>query len=42
MIVLDQVLTQWFKNGDKALLFSQTKQMLDIIETYVNQKGTTI
>ena len=39
MIVLDQVLTQWFKNGDKALLFSQTKQMLDIIEMYVNQKG---
>ena len=39
MIILDQVLTNWFKNGDKALIFSQTKQMLDIIEIYINQKG---
>ncbi len=39
MIVLDQVLTSWFKCGDKALVFSQTKQMLDIIEIYVRAKG---
>ena len=39
MVVMDQILSLWFEQGDKALVFSQTKQMLDIIENYVNEKG---
>ena len=39
MVVMDQILSLWFEQGDKALVFSQTKQMLDIIETYVIEKG---
>ena len=34
MKVLHHILPQWKDQGHKALLFSQTQQMLDILETY--------
>lgn len=39
MIVLDRVLDAWKKVGSRALVFSQTTTMLDILERYVKRKG---
>ena len=39
MRVLDHILPQWRVQGHKALVFTQTQQMLDILETYVQKKG---
>eukprot|EP00505_MAST-04D_sp_SCG-Rhode-Island_P006931 Stramenopile-MAST_4_protein_6931 len=41
MLVMDKVLERWSLHGDKVLVFSQTRQMLDIIETYMEEKGYT-
>ena len=37
--VLDAVLQRWLENGNKALVFAQTQQMLDIIEKLANARG---
>jgi DNA excision repair protein ERCC-6 len=37
--VLDQVLRHWHEAGHKALVFTQTQQMLDILERLVVQRG---
>lgn len=39
LVVLAQVLDSWKTQGHRVLLFSQTQQMLDIIEHYVSSKG---
>ncbi|XP_052775006.1 DNA excision repair protein ERCC-6-like isoform X2 [Mya arenaria] len=39
MIVVDALLKLWKKQGHRALFFSQSKQMLDIMEKYVQEKG---
>jgi DNA excision repair protein ERCC-6 len=39
LVVLAQVLDLWKSQGHRVLLFSQTQQMLDIIERYVSSKG---
>ena len=39
MKVLHHILPQWKKQGHKALIFSQTQQMLDILEQYVQTSG---
>jgi DNA excision repair protein ERCC-6 len=39
MKVLEYILKTWKSEGHKVLLFSQTKQMLDIIESYINSVG---
>ena len=39
LVVLAQVLDLWRTQGHRVLLFSQTQQMLDIIESYVSTKG---
>ncbi|EOD36958.1 hypothetical protein EMIHUDRAFT_201306 [Emiliania huxleyi CCMP1516] len=39
MRVLHQVLRTWHKGGDRVLLFCQTRQMLDIVQSYVDQQG---
>jgi DNA excision repair protein ERCC-6 len=38
MLILDQVLTLWKEQNHRVLLFSQTVQMLNIIEEYVKRK----
>jgi len=37
MKVLHHILPQWKTQGHKALIFSQTQQMLNILETYMRQ-----
>lgn len=37
--VLDRVLRHWHEAGHKALVFTQTQQMLDILERLVVQRG---
>ncbi len=37
--VLDRVLTHWHEAGHKALVFTQTQQMLDILERLVLKRG---
>lgn len=39
MVIIDQVLPLWHKQGHRVLLFSQTRQMLDILEKRVQQRG---
>lgn len=39
LVVLAQILDLWKTQGHRVLLFSQTQQMLDIIENYVTAKG---
>ncbi|KAL4239940.1 DNA excision repair protein ERCC-6 [Mactra antiquata] len=41
MIVVDALLKLWKKQGHKALVFTQSKQMLDVIERYVQDKRYT-
>ena len=38
-MVVDKVLSAWQSDGHKVLLFSQTQQMLDIIEKMVVARG---
>ena len=35
MTVLRQVLRMWYQGGDRALIFCQTRQMLDIVQSFV-------
>ena len=39
MAVLKQVLKMWHAKGDRALLFTQTRQMLDILQAFVMKSG---
>ncbi|KAI6210840.1 hypothetical protein M3Y96_00370600 [Aphelenchoides besseyi] len=39
MIVVESLLKLWYKQGQKVLLFSQSKQMLTILEKLVIMKG---
>ena len=39
MQVIDQLLRLWRQQDHRVLLFSQSKQMLDILETYVLSQG---
>ena len=39
MVVLRQILRMWSQRGDRALLFCQTKQMLDIVQGHVAREG---
>jgi DNA excision repair protein ERCC-6 len=41
MIVVDTLLKLWKKQDGRVLLFSQSRAMLDILETYVNEQGYT-
>jgi len=41
MKVLNTLLKQWYKQNHKVLLFTQGKQMLNILEKYVKQKEYT-
>ncbi|XP_022619416.1 DNA excision repair protein ERCC-6 isoform X1 [Seriola dumerili] len=49
LIVVDSLLRLWFKQGHRVLLFTQSRQMLDILEvftrennyTYLKMDGTT-
>lgn len=36
--VLDKILELWYKNGHRALIFCQTRQMLDLIEEYIRSR----
>lgn len=38
MIVLDRILSAWKKAGSRVLLFSQTRTMLDILESFVKER----
>lgn len=37
-MVLDQILQEWHAKGHRCLIFTQTQQMLDIIEAYIFNK----
>lgn len=39
--VLERVLPEWRAGGHRVLLFSQTRQMLDILEAFVARLGLT-
>jgi DNA excision repair protein ERCC-6 len=41
MKVMAQILSLWKSQGHRALLFSQTRQMLDILESAVKESGYT-
>uniref|UniRef100_UPI00398F07D4 DNA excision repair protein ERCC-6 isoform X3 n=1 Tax=Pristiophorus japonicus TaxID=55135 RepID=UPI00398F07D4 len=41
MIVVDALLKLWYKQGHRVLLFSQSRQMLDILEVFVRNLGYT-
>ena len=41
MLVLDKIVKHWVGDGDKALLFTQTQQTLDILEKMVIERGYT-
>jgi hypothetical protein len=41
MLVLERVLKLWFQQGHRCLLFSQTQQMLDILEALLCGLGLT-
>ncbi|XP_072881772.1 DNA excision repair protein ERCC-6 [Hemitrygon akajei] len=41
MIVVDALLKLWHKQGHRVLLFSQSRQMLDILELFVRNLGYT-
>ena len=37
-MVFDQILQEWHAKGHRCLIFTQTQQMLDIIEAYIFNK----
>ncbi|XP_072292324.1 DNA excision repair protein ERCC-6 isoform X2 [Eucyclogobius newberryi] len=39
LIVVESLLRLWFKQGHKVLLFSQSRQMLDIFEVFVRENN---
>jgi DNA excision repair protein ERCC-6 len=39
MIILKELLPSWQQQGHRALLFCQTRQMLDIVEAWVRTQG---
>ncbi|KAK7930806.1 hypothetical protein WMY93_007201 [Mugilogobius chulae] len=39
LIVVESLLRLWFKQGQRVLLFSQSKQMLDILEVFVRENN---
>ncbi|XP_051897601.1 DNA excision repair protein ERCC-6 [Pristis pectinata] len=39
MIVVDALLKLWYKQGHRVLLFSQSRQMLDILELFIRNLG---
>lgn len=39
LLVLEQLLPMWQAQGHRALLFSQTRMMLDIVERMANELG---
>ncbi|XP_067277314.1 DNA excision repair protein ERCC-6 [Pseudorasbora parva] len=39
MIVVESLLRLWFKQGHRVLLFTQSKQMLEILEVFVRENG---
>ncbi|KOO22805.1 DNA excision repair protein ercc-6 [Chrysochromulina tobinii] len=41
MVVMRQILLTWQQRGDRALIFCQTKQMLDIVQGHVLGAGYT-
>eukprot|EP01052_Picozoa_sp_SAG31_P048029 SAG31_NODE_9865_length_1219_cov_1.076786_2_plen_132_part_00 len=41
LLVTDKILTMWRQQGHRALVFAQTRQMLDILEVAVQEKGWT-
>ena len=38
--VVEAVLSQWHSEGHRVLLFTQTRQMLDIIEEFIRSKSS--
>ena len=42
MKVVQTLLKLWFQEGHKVLLFSQTRQMLDILEGFVQKEGISM
>ncbi|KAJ3364653.1 hypothetical protein GGF32_001292 [Allomyces javanicus] len=41
LVVVRELLAMWFRNKHKVLLFTQTRQMLDIVEGMVKELGYT-
>ncbi|KAI5108055.1 DNA excision repair protein ERCC-6, partial [Silurus meridionalis] len=41
LIVVESLLKLWFKQGHRVLLFTQSRQMLEILEVYVKENGYT-
>ncbi|XP_077438587.1 DNA excision repair protein ERCC-6 [Vanacampus margaritifer] len=41
LIVVESLLRLWFKQGHRVLLFTQSRQMLDILEVFVRQNHYT-
>ncbi|XP_066549213.1 DNA excision repair protein ERCC-6 [Amia ocellicauda] len=39
LIVVESLLRLWYKQGHRVLLFSQSRQMLDILEVFVKERG---
>lgn len=39
MVVLAQILKMWRKNGNRCLIFTQGRKMLDLLEIYCKSKG---
>ncbi|XP_030628398.1 DNA excision repair protein ERCC-6 [Chanos chanos] len=39
LIVVESLLRLWFKQGHRVLLFTQSRQMLEILEVFVREKG---
>ncbi|XP_070834013.1 DNA excision repair protein ERCC-6 isoform X2 [Chaetodon trifascialis] len=39
LIVVDSLLRLWFKQGHRVLLFTQSRQMLDILEVFVRENN---
>ena len=37
--MVEQILPMWKQQGHKVLLFCQTRQMLDIVESFVRARG---
>ncbi|KAK3554283.1 hypothetical protein QTP70_020140 [Hemibagrus guttatus] len=41
LIVVESLLRLWFKQGHRVLLFTQSRQMLEILEVFVRENGYT-
>ncbi|XP_026799080.2 DNA excision repair protein ERCC-6 [Pangasianodon hypophthalmus] len=41
LIVVESLLRLWFKQGQRVLLFTQSRQMLEILEVFVRENGYT-